>query len=519
MMNTLSALSKISFFLISSFLISCFLIKVFLRTPLTNVFIDRPDSRKVHSSPLPRLGGIAIIISFVTMTFIWFFLKHTSIFYSVFPYKIIFPVIISSVIICLFGFLDDSHYVSVRARHKIAAELIISISTVYIFGVHSGPLSILGLFTFPLWFSKIISALWILGIINAFNIIDGVDGLAGGISLISILTLSSISAIASDTSIVLLGIILSGSIIGFLFHNSPPAKVFLGDTGSLFLGSMISLFSLYIAGKISGPRSVIIMPLIAGIPIIEVLVTMTRRYFKAKDQKKPFYTRIRSMAIPDNSHIHHRLIFRGFNHLETSSILCIIGGNLCIGAICIQLVPVYAIAPIVLYLLIPIIFALDRLGFGGRFKKALHLSKTRYNGFRKISVIGVVDQNGYLPLALNKQKNKNGMVFIPLSENNLYVKNNLKAAVIKNLKEESLDTHKAEEIALIINAPVYLIGNNQGSKYKIKEIKKNGTTIIKDKFKTINELVQEIQYLSDDYYQKVYVCDNKQNKTGIFHGS
>ena len=150
-MNTLSALSKISFFLISSFLISYFLIKVFLRTPLTNVFSDCPDSRKVHSSPLPRLGGIAIIISFVIMTFIWFFLKHTSIFYSDFPYKIIFPVIISSVIICVFGFLDDSHYVSVRARHKIAAELIISISTVYIFGVHSGPLSILGLFTLPLY--------------------------------------------------------------------------------------------------------------------------------------------------------------------------------------------------------------------------------------------------------------------------------------------------------------------------------------------------------------------------------
>lgn len=519
-MNTLSALSKFSFFLITSFFISYFLIKIFLKTPIVRVFIDRPDSRKVHSNPLPRIGGIAIIISFVLMICTSFFIHNVSYFSLDFPKEFIFSIIASTAVISLFGFLDDSHYVTVRARHKIAAELFISISTVYFFGIHSGPISIFGFFTFPLWFSKIISVLWILGLINAFNIIDGVDGLAGGISLISVLALSSISAIALDISLVFPGLILSGAILGFLFHNLPPAKVFLGDTGSLFLGSMIALFSLFIAKEITGSRSVIIMPLIAGIPIIEVLVTMTRRYFKANDQKKPFFIRIRSMAIPDNSHIHHRLIFRGFNHLETSIILFIIAANLCIGAICIYLLPFYAVIPLVIYLFIPVIFALDRLGFGGRFKKALHLSKSRYNGFHKISVIGVVDNSGHLPLALNKQNNKNGVVFIPMSENDISIKNNLRAAIVKNFKNGSLDMNKAEEIASIIRGPVFLIGNNQGSKYLIKEIKKNGTTTIKDQSKTINELVHEIQFLSDNCLnQKTYILDTKQNKTEICYGS
>ena len=485
-------------FLCASVLLSYFILSMLLRSPLVSFFRDTPDARKMHHKPVPRLGGIAIITSFLIMLAVSFLLQKKDDFFPAIDTGFAVALLISSSIIWLFGFLDDSTFVTVRARHKIAAELLISFSVVYLFKIHSGPLSFDTLFTFPLWFSKIISVLWVLGIINAFNIIDGIDGLAGGISLIAVLTLALLANLGGQGSTVFLCLMLAGSIIGFLFHNMPPAKTFMGDTGSLFLGTMVAIFSLHVAEKVTSTRTIIIIPLIAGVPIVEVLVTMVRRYFKAKDKRRSLFQSIRGMAIPDNSHIHHRFMFRGFTHFETAVILFIIASTLSCGAIALYLVPRYLIIPVLAYLSVPIIIALDRLGFGGRFKKALGISNTRLNGYKKVALVGIIDEDGSLSRVLEQEKRED-LIFVPITaEDASNLSTSFRAAVIRdNSTENGGDNlNRAEKLSYDICGPVYIVKSDESRKLFVNEVHRNGTLVTREGQKTIKELVKELSIVS-----------------------
>ena len=505
----INLLIESTLFLIASGFLSFFLLKFLLRLPVIKHFSDSPDQRKVHSKPIPRIGGTAIITSFLAILSFWYLLPRVSPSLPGISSTMVGALFIAAGIIGFFGFLDDSVFINLRVRHKITAEIALALGAVYLFNIHPGPLSVFNLFIIPEWLSQLISVFWILGLINAFNIIDGIDGLAGGISLIAILTLALIAGVGGNISTLVLCLILAGSVAGFLLFNMPPAKVFMGDTGSLFLGGMIALISLHLARHVTAERSVVIMPLIAGVPIVEVFVSMVRRYYRAKDNNKTVFHRIRSMSAADNSHMHHRFMFKGFDHFQSALILSITALTLCGGAALLLFLPAYAIIPFLLYLTLPVILLLNRLGFGGRFKKALRLSQSRYSGYKRASVIGVIDKEGVLSHVLERER-RGDVVFFPITENvPRRISEHLHAAVIRSsVENHQADLAKAEQLAYNVKGPVFLVTAEKNSKLAKLEIYKNGSLKTRNKNKSLKELIREMQHISLENKRKLYHQDS-----------
>jgi len=491
---------NILFFVIAA-VISFLSLNLVLRTRLTTYFCDKPDPRKVQSWPIPRLGGVAVILTFISLFVITILLQELNIISLNFHRGIIGAILLTTIAIFVCGFFDDTPFITVRARHKIATELLVAFGTVYLFNINFGEINFFNLFSFPLWLSNIISVFWILGLTNAFNIIDGIDGLVGGLSSIALMTLAVLSYWGGDTSVLIICCILAGAVTGFLQFNISPARTFMGDTGSLFLGSIIAIISMFLGREFSPDRSIIMMPLIAGVPIIEVLVTMVRRYFRAKDQKLPVFSRLRSMAIPDNSHMHHRLIYRGFSHMETSMMLCVISFTLSAGALCIYRVQLHWLLPILLYLMIPIAYTLDRLGFGGRFKKALHLSQTRYNGYKKRPLVGVIDSEGAISHIL-KDSWFDGVEYINITEEELDVVGPHLRAVVMQKKHttESTFLTKAENISKMVNGPVFYVSEPSTKGLSILEVFKNGSLNVTEKHGSVQKLIESMKKVSSSTY-------------------
>ncbi len=494
----------------------CIILLLF-KSPIVTIFIDKPDSRKMHHQPIPRLGGVVIILAFLLFTLAAYTFNNQIQLLSTISTSTLIAFVVASLVIFAFGFFDDTTFVTVRVRHKLFAELLIAFITVYILDVNIGKLSFFGMITFPEWISNIISFLWIIGIINAFNIVDGLDGLAASLSLIALLSLAAIAGIAGQSSIVLLCLILSGAVMGFLFLNLPPAKTFMGDSGSLFLGTMIAILSLHIGREVVHTRAIVVIPLIAGIPIIEVLTTMVRRYFKAKDRRDNQAGRIHSMVVPDNSHMHHRFTYRGYFPLQTTAILCTLSVTLCCGAICIHLAPLEAIGPLCCYLVLPVVLTLDRLGFGGRFKKALHLSNSRYNGFKKTSLIAVIDGEEDLMHMLEKRRPEE-INYIRLSNQELpSAAPYLRTAVMQNNQTShyTATLKRAEQISSLLSRPVFILSPHQHSGLLVQEVSKNGSLTIREKNISINELMRDFRRLSNAgkirHPQQISICQQVTN--------
>lgn len=279
----------------------CFLTAVFV-TPLVKNFAikigatDKPNERKVHQKIMPRLGGLAIYISFLAG---FIFLQPQS------PYLI--PILLGSFVIIVTGFLDDLFELS--AKWKLAGQ-ILAAAIVVIGGVQVNFVNLpfdgrleLGWFAIPL------TIIWIVGITNAINLIDGLDGLAAGVSSIVLATLAGIAFMMGNIFVVALSLILMGSTLGFLIYNFNPAKIFMGDTGALFLGFMISVISL-LGFKNVTLFSLLIPVIILGVPISDTLFAIIRRIVN----KQP-------LSAPDKSHLHHCLLRFGFSHRKTVLII------------------------------------------------------------------------------------------------------------------------------------------------------------------------------------------------------
>lgn len=498
-MNTCNIAVVLLIFFSSACIISFLLLRSLLKSKITQYFCDKPDPRKVHSRPIPRLGGSVIVITFLALTGIFLLSSSLNLIPVKVPGNLCFSLIFSSLIIFISGLLDDSTFVTVRVRHKISAELLIGLGVVYFFNIHFREINILNYLSIPLWLSKLISVLWVVGLINALNMIDGIDGLAGGISIISMLALAVIGFLGKMEPVVITCFILTGAVLGFLTYNLPPARTFMGDTGSLFLGTMVGIISMYLGKEVTASRALLIMPLIASVPIIEVFVTMVRRYFKSKDRGMSIPRRLHSMVVPDNSHIHHRLVYLGFSHMETAVMLCVLSFTMCCGAISIYLLPKYAIAPTLVYLAIPVVFALDKLGFGGRFKKALHLSTTRYNGFKKRTFIGVVDSEGSTLHLLKKNGSSESVEYVSISDDELpSVSKHLRAVVVRK-NDHNIQEHLsyAERASVLIKGPIFVVTPENASKVSFLEVYKNGTLNVKERKGSINDLIHELKNVKD----------------------
>lgn len=259
--------------------------------------LDIPNERKVHTKPMPRLGGLGIYLGFLLGYML--FGEHTPAMNSI---------LIGSFVLIITGMIDDIK--PMNPLPKLMGQFAASLIIVFYGKILLSDVSFFGYYINFKIFAYPITILFILGCINCMNLIDGLDGLAGGISSIFFLTIGIIAYFQGRTGLtVVLTFIMFGSTLGFLMHNFHPAKIFMGDSGSMFLGFIIAVITLL--GFKSIITSSIIIPLcILIVPILDTICAIIRRKLKGE-----------SIGTPDKSHFHHQLLRR--NYGVTSTVLII----------------------------------------------------------------------------------------------------------------------------------------------------------------------------------------------------
>ena len=251
--------------------------------------IDVPNQRKVHKKPIPRLGGLGIYSGFLLG-------------YMLFGYESVQmnSILIGSIIIIMIGIVDDIH--SVPARYKFIGQLVAASIVVLYGGMSIQDISAFGIYLNFGIFSKLFSIIFITAIMNCINFIDGLDGLAGGISAIYFLMIGIVAILFQSTGLdMILTFVMLGSTLGFLVHNFYPASIFMGDSGSLFLGYIISVISM-LGYKNVTFTSLIVPIFLLAIPIMDAIFAIIRRLLKHE-----------SIAMPDKCHLHHQLLRLNFS--------------------------------------------------------------------------------------------------------------------------------------------------------------------------------------------------------------
>lgn len=271
---------------------------------------DLPDTRKEHSMPTPTLGGIAIMTGMVISLVLWFPFEMTNELLTCF---------FSIIILFAMGITDDLKDLSAKYKFlvEIALAALIALAGIRIttfgglFGIQELPTS--AQYTFTI--------LAIVGITNAFNLIDGIDGLAGGLSFMSLVTLGIFLTISGDKSFSLIAFALAGSVLAFLYFNMNPARIFMGDTGSLVLGFVIAI----LCTRLIQINHLSVQPLLRTAPLFALGMVLIPVF----DTVRVFALRIwkgQSPFVPDRTHIHHLLTNSGMSHSLTSKIICVIHG-------------------------------------------------------------------------------------------------------------------------------------------------------------------------------------------------
>ena len=277
--------------------------------------IDVPkDERRVHKKPIPLIGGLAIFYGFVISVLCFAVIDRPTM-----------GILIGATIMVTVGVIDDMR--ALNAKIKLLFQILSALIVVY-FGIEVqyianplanwiGPQYInLGLWSIPL------TVVWIVGVTNAVNLIDGLDGLAVGVSSIASVALLSLTIISQNLNVAIIIAALAGAGFGFLPYNFNPAKIFMGDTGSTFLGFVLACISIQGLMKMYAIISFAVPVLILGLPIFDTVFAILRRIAK----KKPIMS-------PDRGHLHHRLIDMGFSQRQTVTILYTLTSLLCLTAV------------------------------------------------------------------------------------------------------------------------------------------------------------------------------------------
>lgn len=273
-------------------------------------FIDQPEARKVHSKPMPRIGGLAVFVA----VGIGFLLS------DIVDAKVT-GILVGAVIILITGLIDDRY--QIKALYKLGGQMLAVVSVIGS-GLSIEILSVPGVGKFELGiFGVAFTFIWMIGIINAINLIDGLDGLATGVSIIIFATFAYMAFAAGTELILTFSILLMSAGLGFLVYNFNPAKIFLGDTGSMFFGYGIAVLSVLGLYKSVALFSLIVPILILGVPVFDTLFAIIRRRVKGT----PVY-------LPDKAHLHHRLLQTGLSHKR--SVLSIYGISILFGLLAIS---------------------------------------------------------------------------------------------------------------------------------------------------------------------------------------
>jgi len=276
------------------------------------------SSRKVHGKPIPRLGGIAIVGAFLApLAVLYFVNSDVGKRFWVDPRHAL-GLFIGGLVIAALGIYDDLR--GSGARIKLIVQFSVA-ALMYWFGFRidqianpfGQPLQ-LGVLALPF------TMLWIAGVINALNLIDGLDGLAGGVALFAIASTFAIAALRGQPLMLLFTAALAGSVLGFLFYNFSPATIFMGDTGSMFLGFVLATTTIQTNQKSSTAVALIVPVIALGVPIADTFLAMARRAVRGA----PLFS-------ADRGHIHHRLLALGLSHRHAVIVLyaacAVLGGT------------------------------------------------------------------------------------------------------------------------------------------------------------------------------------------------
>lgn len=268
--------------------------------------VDRPGARKVHTSAVPRLGGVAVMAVTVCVLGGWM-LAGRGVLDSPTTSRLT-ALLGAALVMGLIGLSDD--LANLRARYKLLGQFALAVVAVRM-GVSLDLAAILGA-SGPLIrvAGFVLSVVWLVGVTNSLNLIDGLDGLAGGIAAIALGLTAAICLATGQAAAAVVSLVVLGCVGGFLAHNIRPARIFLGDSGSLFLGFLLGGLVLVLANK-AGPAPLAALPVVAlGLPILDTASAMLRRVL----ERRPIFA-------PDRRHVHHCLLARGFSHGQTVAIL------------------------------------------------------------------------------------------------------------------------------------------------------------------------------------------------------
>lgn len=263
--------------------------------------VSVPGGRHVHERSIPRLGGLAIFGAFFAPLAAFFVVESAVAEAFTRDSRRALGLAVGGTILCLVGVVDDTR--GLRAAHKLWAQVAVGVLAFYCgFRIDAVALPIVGALPMGI-FALPVTVLWVVGIVNAVNLIDGLDGLAAGVVFFAGLTNFIIAFISGSALVALLMAAMMGAVIGFLFHNFNPARIFMGDSGSYFLGFVLAATSLAGAPKASTAVSLLVPVVALGVPIFDTLFAMVRRFLER-----------RSIFSPDRGHIHHRLLDMGVTH-------------------------------------------------------------------------------------------------------------------------------------------------------------------------------------------------------------
>ena len=285
------------FSFLGSLVICMALIPVLMATAGRLQFVDLPGDRKIHHAPMAKVGGLAFAVGTFVAMLLWA------------PKDpIVTAGLLGGAVILIFGAWDDR--VGLGYKAKFLGQLVAAAVVVWVGGVHLTTVPFLGDVLLPLWVAVPLTLLLLVAVTNALNLADGLDGLAGGLSLLSFVGMAFLAYLASDWVVMSMMVPVLGGLLGFLRFNTYPARIFMGDAGSQFLGFYLGLCAIVLTDSSRGPYSPALIGFIWGLPILDTAGVMVQRVL---ERRSPF--------VADKNHVHHKLLGLGISHREAVMVI------------------------------------------------------------------------------------------------------------------------------------------------------------------------------------------------------
>ncbi len=273
------------------------LIPPLMRVASRLALVDTPNERKVHTTTIPRIGGMAMVVGACIPILLWF------------PHTATVTAFLSALLVLLiFGAWDDRNELGYHA--KFLGQSLAVFLVVFWGGVSIRVFPFMGMDQVPAYMSIPVTVLFLVGVTNAVNLADGLDGLAGGVTLLSLGAVALLAKLAGGTDLVMICFVIAGTIFGFLRYNTFPARIFMGDTGSQFLGFTVGVLAVMLTQQVSSALNPWLPLFLVGLPIVDTLSVMVLRI---SARRSPFAA--------DKNHMHHRLLNFGLAHYEAVAVI------------------------------------------------------------------------------------------------------------------------------------------------------------------------------------------------------